>query len=141
MYKSERLISPNFELIARYAQSRGAKTGHLAYLSDSNIWIQCVAVLDPPLLTLTPSSTSNPETIIVTRLIDLSTSRVASRISSSQVDPSVPASFVITSGSVTLDKVEGHLFEIQLDGGTKELFAAASASERAAWTSAVWYDF
>lgn len=64
------------------------------------------------------------------------------------MDPGIPKPFILASGGTnngnfdTISEfdngMEAHVFEIELDGDVKELFAAESSKERGAWVSAIW---
>lgn len=121
------------------------KTGYLAHLTPNKTsWTQCIAVLDPPYLTLTPISSSSSSTnelsssISVTRLFDLSNCSNTRSISDVKLGPDIPKPIVPTYVGGEGDKDSAYVFEIELDGGAQEFFASATLKERGGWVSAIW---
>lgn len=121
------------------------KTGYLAHLAPNNAsWTLCIAVLDPPYLTLTPRLSSSSfadelnSSIPVTRLFDLSSCSSTRGISDVRLGPETPQPIVPNYDGSEGDKDNAHVFEIELHGGVREFFASATLKERSAWVSAIW---
>ena len=127
-------------------QSGGAKTGYLAHLATNKAsWAQCIAILDPPYLTLTPRSSSSSSTnelnssISVTRLFDLSSCSNTRTISDGRLGPGTPKPILPNyEGGDEGDADDAYVFEIELDGGVREFFASRTLKDRGAWVSAIW---
>ena len=92
------------------------------------IWQHCTAALFPPYLRL--SFSHPPPGTPLTYSINLSACVEVHSVAANKIEPGmIPA--VQGQDSV-------HVFEMELEGGAKETFAAASIKDRGMWVSSIW---